>query len=54
MIREFEFDMDVVLKNCERFCVEVDDIPGKVTINGEDFDVVDKINKILELDKSDV
>lgn len=47
-MRDFKFDLDVVLKNCERFGVKVDDTPGEVTINGQSFDVVEVINKALD------
>ena len=48
-MRDFRFDLDVVLKNCDRFGVAVDDTAGKVTINGNEFDVVEVINSLLEI-----
>ena len=49
-MRDFKFDIDVILRNCERFEVKIENgenISG-VTMNGKPFDVTDEMGKVLE------
>ena len=45
MKREFKFDMDIILRNCERFGVKVEKGEGitGVTMNGKPFSVTREI-----------
>ena len=53
LMRDFKFDIDVILRNCERFGVKVEsgeNIHG-VTMNGKSFNVTEEMSKALkELD----
>ena len=49
-MRDFKFDMDVILRNCERFGVkvEIDQHAHGVTMNGKPFDVTEEMHKVFE------
>ena len=42
-MRNFKFDLGVILRNCERFAVQVEkgDQHHGVTMNGKEFDVTE-------------
>ena len=44
-MRDFKFDIDVILRNCERFGVKVERNTGLhgVTMNGKTFDVTEEM-----------
>ena len=49
-MRNFKFDLAVILRNCERFAVKVEKserLHG-VTMNGEEFDVREVIDSAFE------
>lgn len=48
-MRDMKFDVDIILRNCERFGVKVEkgeNLHG-VTMNGNPFDVTDEMDKAL-------
>ena len=49
-MREFKFDMDIILRNCERFGVEIEkgEHVSSVTMNGKPFDVTEEMGKAYE------
>lgn len=49
-MRNFKFDLGVILRNCERFAVQVEkgDQHHGVTMNGKEFDVREVIDSALE------
>lgn len=49
-MREFKFDINVILRNCERFGVKVESMDHchGVTMNGKPFDVTEEINKAFK------
>lgn len=53
IMRDFKFDMDIILRNSERFDVQVSEQPGSITIKGNPVDVVEEINNELGISSSD-
>lgn len=49
-MRDFKFDMDIILQNCERFGIKVEKRPeqGSVTMNGQMFDVAEEMERALK------